>query len=623
MSESLARGARGVVFALSLALVACSPPARDPAPNAFDGAVADWTREILAESPELATARAAPESAAGRYRDRLDDRSPEAEERRRTAAIRREVELRAFRAGDLSPEQQLTHAVLRAQFANAAALAEYEFGTLDPLGGHAPYVLDQQASAFLTLPDFFDSRVTIEDLGDADDYLARLRQVAPALDGETQRSRNDADAGIIPPDFIIDRTLQLIERIISTPLQQQVYLAAFRRKLDAVAPPPAPATQPSPERRRAEALYTLAEAVVRDRIIPAHQRAAIWLRALRARAPHEAGVWRLPGGAAYYRAALRAQTTTDLSPEEIHRIGLARVAELTAETDRALRSLGLTEGTVGQRLSILTRDPRHQYPNTEEGRAALLADIQARVDAIMRRAPDWFDSLPRARLEVRRVPAVNEASSSGAYYEAPALDGSLPGVYYVNLRNMAEMTKIDVPTQDYHEAVPGHHFQIALAQEREGLPLLRRLMGFNAYAEGWGLYAEQLVDENNLYADDPIGRIGFLRWQLWRAARLVVDTGIHAKRWSREQAIDYIVATTGDAPGVAVSEVERYVAWPGQACGYELGRREIVRLREQARRALGRRFDLASFHDVVLLGGEVPLTVLAAEIESWIARRAR
>ncbi|MBI1186855.1 MAG: DUF885 family protein [Alphaproteobacteria bacterium] len=621
MSESIARCARGAAFALAIALAACAPPQRDPPPNAFDGAVADWTREILADSPELATARAVPEGAAGRHRDRLDDRAPEAEERRRTAAIRRDVELRAFRAGELTPEQQLTHAILRAQFANAAALAEFEFGTLDPLGGHAPYVLDQQASAFLTLPDFFDSRVTIADLGDADDYLARLRQVAPALDGETQRSRADADAGIVPPDFIIDRTVALLDRITSTPLQQQVYLTAFRRKLDAVAPPTATGSPPTAARRRAEALYGLAEAVVRDRIIPAHQRAAIWLRALRARAAHESGVWRLPGGDAYYRAALRAQTTTALSPEEIHRIGLARVAELTAEADSALRSLGMTEGTVGQRLAILTRDPQYQYPNTEEGRAQLIADIQTRIDAVMRRAPDWFDSLPRARLEVRRVPAVNEASSSGAYYEAPALDGSLPGVYYVNLRHMAEMTRIDLPTQDYHEAAPGHHFQIALAQEREGLPLLRRLMGFNAYAEGWGLYAEQLVDEHSLYADDPIGRIGYLRWQIWRAARLVVDTGIHAKRWSREEAIDYLVATTGDTPGVAVSEVERYVAWPGQACGYELGRREIVRLREQARRGLGARFDLASFHDVVLLGGEVPLTVLADEVGSWIDRR--
>jgi len=606
---------------LTLAAASCSRPAEDQAPSAFEGRVADWTREILADSPELATARAAPEEVAGRYADRLDDRTPEGEERRRTAAIRRDVELRSFRAALLPEDQRLTYALLSTQFGNAAALAEYEFGALDPLGGHAPYVLDQQASAFLDLPDFFDSRVNVETLQDGDDYVARLRQVAPALDGETQRSRNDAAAGIIPPDFIIDRTLQLLEAISGTPLAAQVYLSSFRRKLDAIAAPTAVGAQPTAERRRAQALYGQAEAIVRDRIIPAHQRAAIWLRSLRARATHDAGVWRLPDGDAYYRAALRAQTTTDLSPEEIHRIGLARVAELNGLTDGALRAVGLTEGTVGQRLAILTRDPRYQYPNTEEGRAQLMADIQARVDQIMRRAPEWFDQLPRARMEVRRVPLANEAASSGAYYESPALDGSLPGVYYVNLRNMSEMTKIDVPTQDYHEAVPGHHFQIAIAQEQEDLPLLRRLMGFNAFSEGWGLYAEQLADENNLYADDPVGRIGYLRWQLWRAARLVVDTGIHAKRWTREEAIDYIIATTGDQPGVAVSEVERYVAWPGQACGYEIGRREIVRLREEARRALGARFDLRSFHDVVLIDGEVPLTVLDQQVEAWIARR--
>jgi uncharacterized protein (DUF885 family) len=242
---------------------------------------------------------------------------------------------------------------------------------------------------------------------------------------------------------------------------------------------------------------------------------------------------------------------------------------------------------------------------------------------VLERAPQWFGQLPRARLEVRRVPEFAEAGSPGAYYNPPSLDGSQPGVYFINMRSLAEMTRIDLPTQDFHEAVPGHHFQIALAQELSDVPLLRQLISFNAYTEGWALYAEQLADEQGFHDGDPAGRIGYLRWQLWRAVRLVVDTGLHAKGWSRQQAIDYVSQATGDLPGVVVTEVDRYIVWPGQACGYELGRREIARLREDARNELGPDFDLRGFHDAVLLHGEVPLSVLDTLVGDWIPEQRR
>jgi uncharacterized protein (DUF885 family) len=365
-----------------------------------------------------------------------------------------------------------------------------------------------------------------------------------------------------------------------------------------------------------------AEEIVRTDIAPAEHRAAALLRSLRPEAREEPGVSNLPRGADYYRAALRVATTTDLTPDQIHRIGLDRVRTLQAQLDIALRRVGLTEGAVGARLSALTADPRHSYPDSEEGRAQLLADINARVARVSELAPNWFGRLPRAPLEVRRVPAAAEGSASGAYYSPPSLDGTQPGVYFINLRDLSEMTRIDVPTQDFHEAVPGHHFQVALAQEQEDIPLLRRLISFNAFGEGWGLYAEELADEQGLHDEDPIGRIGFLRWQLWRAARLVVDTGLHAKNWSRQQAIDYVQETTGDAPGVVATEVDRYVVWPGQACSYELGRRAIMRLREEARSALGPDFDLKGFHDAVLMQGEAPLSVLETEVRAWIPRQS-
>ncbi|MGE3142855.1 MAG: DUF885 family protein, partial [Hyphomonadaceae bacterium] len=344
-------------------------------------------------------------------------------------------------------------------------------------------------------------------------------------------------------------------------------------------------------------------------------------RAIRPRAVSEAGVWRLPNGAAYYRAALKLATSTDLSPQQIHAIGRARVAALNQELDIALRRLGRTEGSVGERLAALTADPRYQYPPTDAGRAQLLADSRARIARVMLLAPRWFARLPQTRLEVRRAPPLSEGAGAGAYYQPAPLDGSSPAFYSINLRDMGEMTRIDLPTQDYHEAVPGHHLQIALARERTDAPMLRRILEFPAFTEGWAVYAEQLADEQDLYADDPIGRIGYLRWQLWRAARLVADTGLHAGRWTRAQAIAYLTQATGDAPGVIASEVDRYVVWPGQACAYELGRREIAALREEARTRLGPDFDLRGFHSAILNEGALPFSAVDAQARAWIAAR--
>lgn len=610
-------------LAVAVTIGACGP--RRPQPmTAFDGRVADWTREMLADSPELATqAGTSEEEAGGPYGNRLDDRSPVAEEARRSAAVRRYAELRALDADSLSEADALTYAVLREQFEAAANGAAFDYGTFTPLGGLSPYVLNQMDSAFLTLPSFLDDRHEVRSADDAENYLSRLRAVADAIDQETARARQDAERGVRPPLFIIDATIGLLDGVIAEPPMQQIYITGFKRKLDALAAAETDATQRAGLEQRHLSYLARAEQIMRQNVIPAHQRAAAFLRSQRAAADDNPSVARLPDGAAFYAAALRIETTTDLTPPQIHQIGRDRVAALTTQLDIALRRVGLTEGAVGARLSQLTADPRYRYPETDEGRAQLLADVRARIARVMERAPQWFGRMPRAPLEVRRVPEFLEATQSGAYYNAPSLDGSTPGIYFINLRNLAEMTKIDVPTQDFHEAAPGHHFQIALAQELTELPLLRRLMGFNAYSEGWGLYAEELADEQGFHEGDPVGRIGYLRWQLWRAARLVVDTGLHSQNWSRQQAIDYLLNTTGDAPGVVVSEVDRYIVWPGQACGYELGRREIARLREMARNDLGPDFDLRGFHDAVLLSGEVPLGVLDQQVQDWIPEQRR
>ncbi len=607
---------------LALCLTACG--AAPPRPqSAFDGRVEDWAREIVADDPEFATRAGLRADVAGEgFETRLTDRSVAAQERARSAAERRLVELRAVDEASLTPEEAVTYAALSAQFETAAGAARFGFGAFHPLGGAQPYVMTPITGAYLDLADFFDTAHTIATLAEAETYVARLREAAGALDAEAARARADAEAGIVPPDFILDGAIAALDRAAATPLQAQTYVSALRTRLIALTPAGADGA-PHPQAARAQSLLAQAEAITRDAIVPAHQRAAATLRALRPRATHEAGIWRLPNGAVYYAALLRFETTSTLSAEEIHQIGRARVAALEQELDVALRRLGRAEGSVGARLAALTADPRYQYEASDAGRAKLLADVRARVNRVMQRAPEWFETLPRAPLEVRRVPPIAEGAASGAYYDPPSLDGAKPGIYYINLRNLAEMTRIDLPTQDYHEAVPGHHFQVALARERGDLPLMRRLLSFTAYGEGWGLYAEQLADEQGLYREDPIGRIGYLRWQLWRAARLVVDTGIHAKRWSREQAIAYLLETTGDSPGVVISEVDRYVVLPGQACAYELGRREIVRLRELARNALGPDYDLRGFHSAILAEGELPFSALEARVRAYIdARRA-
>ncbi|MEQ1490166.1 MAG: DUF885 domain-containing protein, partial [Terricaulis sp.] len=512
------RWACAVVLGLSL-VASCGPREAQPM-SAFEGKLSDWAREILADSPETASQTGVSNDAAGgQYNDRLDDRSSVALEARRSAAVRRYAELRALDVSRLNDEDSLTYDVLRDQFANAAGGAAFNYGDFSPLGGAHPYVINQMDSAFITLPSFLDERHAVTDTASAEAYLTRLRAAADAIDQETERARADAALGVRPPGFILDTVAGMLESILRQPPVSQVYITSFRTKLEAIAAREQNAERRTVIERDNQVLLARAEAIVRDHVLPAHQRALAWVRAERPRASDAPGVSNLPQGADYYAAALKIETTSDLTPDQIHRIGLDRVTALNRELDIALRRLGLTEGTAGQRLQQLTADPRYQYEDSDAGRAQLIADVQARVNRVMERAPQWFGRLPQARLEVRRVPAFAEAGAPGAYYNPPSLDGSNPGIYYINMRNLAEMTRIDLPTQDFHEAVPGHHFQIALAQEIQDQPLLRRMISFNAYAEGWALYAEELADEQGFHEGDPAGRIGYLRWQLWRAVR--------------------------------------------------------------------------------------------------------
>jgi uncharacterized protein (DUF885 family) len=337
----------------------------------------------------------------------------------------------------------------------------------------------------------------------------------------------------------------------------------------------------------------------------------------RARATHEAGIRGRSGGEAYYPLCLRYQTSTRMTPDEAHALGLAQVAEISAAADALLKSQGLTQGSVGARLAALTKDPRHLHPNTDAGRAQLLADLNVQIAVMQRRLPELFGVLPRTPVEVRRVPPAIELGAPRGYAQLGSLDGTRPGAYYINLADTAIWPKWALPTLTYHESIPGHHLQGTIALEALDTPLLHRTLAMNAYIEGWALYAEQLADEIGMYSDFELGRLGLLQSFLYRAVRIVVDTGMHWKGWSREYAADYMAAAVGLARGAVESEIDRYCVWPAQACGYKIGHLEFARLREVARVKMGPRFDLRRFHAVVLQGGAMPLEVLAQVVQDW------
>ncbi|MEQ1707691.1 MAG: DUF885 family protein [Terricaulis sp.] len=590
----------------SLVLAACTRTT----PGSELSAILDRVSvDFLRESPEFATSLAiSEEQAGGRYMDRLSDASKEGLLRQRQIGERALAELRALDRATLEGQDGVTYDVVVTAIGNNVEAAGFESGG----GATAPYVVTQLTGAYTGIPDFLASQHAVTNREQADAYLTRLSAYARVLDQESVRIADDAAAGVIQPDFTIDGAVRQLGGFAGTAPAQTVLVQSLQSRLaEAAGIADADKT----------ALTQRAEAIVRDEVLPAYQRQIAALTAIRPRATHDAGVWRLPRGEELYSSALKNYTTTSMSPDEIHQMGVDLVASLNAEMDAGLRAQGMTRGTLAERLRALSRRPDQRYPNTDAGRAELLAALNAQVQAINARMPEVCGTLARAALEIKRVPEYTEAGAPGGYYQSAALDGSRPGAYYINLRNPSEeWPKFTLPTLTYHEGIPGHHWQISIQQEAGALPFIRSaLLGFNAYAEGWGLYAEQLADEMGMYANDPFGRIGYLQSAAFRASRLVVDTGIHSKRWTREQAIASMVAATGDQESNIVTEIERYCVWPGQACGYMVGRQALNRMRDAARTTLGDRFDLKGFHDAVLTNGSTPLSVTESLVQQWAA----
>jgi uncharacterized protein (DUF885 family) len=575
-----------------------------------EAALAGVAEDLLADYPENATGLGLDVGARAGLKSRLTDRSGPGQQALARRAGERLARLRAIDPAPLTPAARIDLDVARTAHETAAEGFAFPFGDVAVLNQNwsyrnAPYVVAQNTGAFVEIPDLLDSNHKIETSADADAYLARLEAYAAALDGETGRLAHDAGIGIVAPSFLLDKSLRQQRAVRATPIATWGLVTSLARRT---------ASMRGDYGRRAETLVT-------ERVAPALDRQIAELARQRERASADAGVWKLPNGEAYYAWALKAGTTTTRTPDEVHAQGLEQLRALQSEMDAILRRQGMTRGTVGARMTALSDDPRQLFPNDEHGRAQLLDFMRGRLADIRTRLPRAFATLVPGNLVVKRVPPEIEIGAPGAYAGAGTIDGTVPGNLYVNLHDTTNNPRFGLSTLAYHEGIPGHVWQ---GEYTYRLPLVRSLLAFNAYSEGWALYAEQLGDELGCYEGDPLGRLGYLQSIAFRACRLVVDTGLHAKRWTREHAIDWFATTNGSSRGDVESEVDRYCAWPGQACGYKVGHSEINRLRGLARRTLGRRFDFRTFNDALVTGGNVPLVVLGRIIDAYIAaRRAR
>ena len=602
---------RRLFLASSVSLAALAGCASVPGAGAglddkgVEGVLAGVAEELLAEYPENATSLGVDKAERAPLKARLTDRSLEGRARHAAAAAHRLQRLNAIDQTGLAPAtaNDLNVALTAHQLAGEGF--RFPYGDVMTLSQNwsyrnSPYAVAQNMGAFVEIPDLLDSSHGVASPPDAEAYLARMDAYAGQLDGETERLRHDAALGVVLPDFLIDKTLKQMRSARAQPVAQWGLVTSLGRRT---------AAMPGSYGERARAL-------AERRVAPAMDRQIAELQRQRTRADSRAGAWKLPDGDHFYAWALRAGTTTNLAPDEVHLMGQEQLAELQGRMDVILKAQGLTQGSVGARMTALGKDPKGLFPNTEAGRAQILDYLNGRVADIRQRLPRAFATLVRGNLVIKRVPPEIEAGAPGGYAAAGSIDGSVPGNYYINLRDTSILPRHGLPTLTYHEGIPGHVWQGEYSYK---LPLIRSLLAFNAYSEGWALYAEQLADELGVYDGDPVGRLGYMQSIAFRCCRLVVDTGIHAKRWTRAQAIDWFVKTNGSSPEEVQSEVDRYIAWPGQACGYKVGHSEINRLRAKAQAAMGARYDPRRFDDAVVLGGNVPLTLLERVIDRYIA----
>jgi uncharacterized protein (DUF885 family) len=555
--------------------------------------------------PEQATSLGIDTGARAALRSALADRSA-AGQQRLANQLRVDLErVNAFDTSGLSHATRTSFEVVRSAYATALDGFALPYGDV-AVGGwrNTPYVVIQNVGAYLDTPRFLDADHRIESAPDAEAYLARLGAYAKQLDGEFERMKAARAAGLVPPAFLIDKAVRQLTLATDSARNGGTLVESLVRRSKNI---------PGDWAGRARAIVT-------QQIAPALERQLGELQAQRPSATDDAGIAARPRGEEYYRWALRASTTTNMSPDEIHALGQSEVTRLHAQMDAILKEIGFSKGTVGERMKALANDPRYKFAEGDKGRAEIMAFISDRLAWIRAQMPRAFNTVVDPNMEVKRLPPEEEPGAPAAYGGAGSIDGKIPGRMWINLRTTELHSKYSLADLTFHEAIPGHVWQ---GEYTHQMPLIRQMLDFNAYSEGWALYAEQLADELGAYENDRVGRLGYLQSLAFRACRLVVDTGIHAKRWTREQGVRYFVDVNGSNPLEVASEVDRYCSWPGQACGYKVGHTEINRQREKATTALDTKFDLKAFNDTVVRGGNVPLDVLAKNIDEYTRSTAR
>ena len=561
------------------------------------------TLQLAIDSPELLTYLGAIDNTPLDFHSgKLADYTKE-EEERSIAKLRNAREgLDDYGPDGLSGQELLTWKIAAWFFDDQLRQAELRY---------SGYRVNQISGVTVNMPQFLTDTHVIKNEKSVRRYLSRLAEFGRVLRETHERVADDRANGVIPPDFVIEKALVGMNKFIEGGAAENPLVTTLGPKLEALD---------GLDETTADQLVDEAVQLVATEVIPGYQAMISMFESMLPEATHDAGIWRLPDGDAIYSAKLQSNTTTQYSPDEIHATGLAEVDRIEGEMLDILDSQGIAGGSFAERVRIVMEDPAHQFPNTDEGRADMIAYLEDFDRRVMAIAADYFITIPPQPIEIVRVPEYSQDSSPGGYYNGPALDGSRPGRFYINQKQTADNPRWTLPTLMIHEGSPGHHFQISTSQLIEGVPLLRRLSPFSAFSEGWALYSERIAKTDmGLYDNDPLGDLGRLQAEMFRAVRLVVDTGMHAKRWSREQAIEYMITKTGMTTEEVTREIERYVVWPGQATAYKTGQLALLAMREEAELKLGERFDLREFHEAVLMNGAMPLDILKDNLSSWAA----
>lgn len=535
------------------------------------------------------------------YSDDLSDLSLAQQEKLNQKVRNDLATLRSYDRASLDVDNQLSYDMLEYFLAIQVEGQKFQYHN---------YPLNQLFGLQGEMPTFLATQHNVANLKDAENYIARLDKISLAFDQAQQGLDKRESLNIIPPKFVIEKVLLQMRDFAGAPAKQNVLYTSLESKLGKVS------KQEINDEQRAKILRD-AEASISSKVYPAYRKFITYYEKLQPRAIGDNGVWALTEGEAYYQWAIKQNTTTDMTADEVHQLGLSEVARIEAEMDAILKGEGLTEGSIGQRVDEISRRPDQLYPDTDAGREQILKDFQSMIDEIDKGLTPYFNVRPKQGVRVERIPVFKEKTAPGAYYDTPAFDGSRPGTFYINLRSTGEVAKFGMRTLAYHEAIPGHHFQKTIQQELTGVPTFRKLLPFTAYAEGWALYSERLAWEIG-YQKQPLDNLGRLQAEMFRSVRLVVDSGMHSKKWTREQSIAYMRDKTGMPQTDVVAEIERYLVMPGQALAYKVGMNTILRLREEAKAELGSKFNISRFHDRVLTGGDMPMALLEQRIRQWI-----